>query len=316
MAKADQPHHFTNASNAWAAAGALEPTSALSRSQREPITTWSRPATRGLRRPIQGAAARKRLLTTRHPDWARRGGAGRGLIGRAGEEAVDTAMREAPDISGVWSTRSLLGVGLLGEVDNSAFYVDTSGPNPTVVTLVVEVKKHAVVELPRRPGGASLPGQGRPPPTRAPRGAHPAGLHRPTMPLHALTAGRAARFPPTWVRNQFVLADSDLPQSTLDEVAADLGYGDLRVGNTRPTVTGASSPPPSRPEPWPTPSAGVLTTSSTSRAIWSSNGLKTPINSRGPTPERTIAGTSLRRSGSTPDQDRVSRHGIPIDSAL
>ncbi len=50
-------------------------------------------------------------------------------------------MRQAPDISRVsGSTRSLLGVGLLGEVDNSGFYVDTSGPNPTVVTLVVEVK--------------------------------------------------------------------------------------------------------------------------------------------------------------------------------
>ncbi|HSH62096.1 MAG TPA: hypothetical protein VK988_21100 [Acidimicrobiales bacterium] len=227
------PHHFTNARKALAAAGALEPTSAPSRSHPEPITTWSRPPSRGLRRLIQGAAARKRLLTARHAGWARRGGAGRGLIGRAGEDAVDTAMREAPDISSVsGSTTSLLGVELLGEVDNSAFYVDTTGLNPTAVILVVEVKNTRSWYYPDDPAVLRF----------LAKAAH-LQHKRPEAFVLPVFIGRQCHFTlwqlgkqhgflPTWVRNQLVLADSDLAQPSLDEVAAGLGYRDLRLGNT------------------------------------------------------------------------------------
>lgn len=105
------PHHFTNARSQLAISGVIESTSASTRSHPGPIITWSRPATRGIGRRIANAAARKRLLTARHAGWAQRGGAGRGLIGRAGEDAVATAMIEASNISHVsGSTAALSGV--------------------------------------------------------------------------------------------------------------------------------------------------------------------------------------------------------------
>ncbi len=82
------PHHLTNARNALAAAGGIESTSAPTRSHPDPIITWSRPPTHGIQRLILDTAARKRLLTARHAGWGKRGGAGRGLIGRADIDAI------------------------------------------------------------------------------------------------------------------------------------------------------------------------------------------------------------------------------------
>ncbi len=102
------------------------------RSHPEPITTWLRIPTRGIGRLILAAASCKRLLTARHNGWALRGGAGRGLIGRAGEDAVHAAMIDQrshlTQVSG--STSQLLGVPLIGELDNSAYYVDDSDGSP------------------------------------------------------------------------------------------------------------------------------------------------------------------------------------------
>ena len=229
------PHHFTNARHELAAAGDIEPTSASTRSHPDPIVTWSRPATRGIGRSIQSAAARKRLLTARHAGWARRGGAGRGLIGRAGEDAVATAMAEDANISHVsGSTATLFGVPLLGELDNSGFYVDASGPAPTVVTLMVEIKNtrswyyaedDAVLRFLAKAAHFQR--------ERPEQLVLPVFICRQHQ-FKLWELGERHGFLPAKVVNQLVLADSDLDQDSLNEVVNELGYGDLRLGN-RPT---------------------------------------------------------------------------------
>lgn len=226
------PHHFTNARNELAAAGDIEPTSAPTRSHADPITTWSLPPVRGIGRHILSAAARKRLLTARHAGWAQRGGAGRGLIGRAGEDAVATAMADAPNISHVsGSTTTLLGVPLLGELDNSGFYVDTSGPVPTVVTLMVEIKNTRSwfyaddVAVLRFLAKAAQFQHNRPELL-----VLPVFICRQVQ-YQLWERGEQHGFLPARVLNQLVLPDSDLTQDSLNEVANELGYGDLRLGN-------------------------------------------------------------------------------------
>lgn len=226
------PHHFTNARAELALTGDIEPTSAPTRSHSDPITTWARPATRGIGRLIHSAAARKRLLTARHAGWAQRGGAGRGLIGRAGEDAVAAAMAEASDISHIsGSTTELLGVPLVGELDNSGFYVDTTGATPTAITLMVEVKNTRswyYADDPATRGFLS-------------KAAHlqqerPEALILPVFICRQFQyklweLGQRHGFLPAKVINQLVLGDSDLNQQSLSEVANELGYGDLRLGN-------------------------------------------------------------------------------------
>lgn len=226
------PHHFTNARAALLAAGKIEPTSLPTRSHPDPIITWSRPPVRGLLRSTAASAARKRLLTARHAGWAHRGGAGRGLIGRAGEDAVHTAMTEPASqltrVSG--STGELLGVQLLGELDNSAFYVDTAGGTPTAITVMVEVKntrawyyadhedvlrvlaKAADLQL-QRPGVLILP---------------LFICRRVQFTLWEL--GKSHGFLPARVEQQLVLPDSELDQAVLNEVVDGLGFKDLRLG--------------------------------------------------------------------------------------
>lgn len=225
------PHHFTNARVDLADTGDIEPASAPTRSHLDPIITWSRPPTRGNRRRILSAAARKRLLTARHAGWARRGGAGRGLIGRAGEDAVHTAMTEAPNISQVsGSTNELLDISLPGELDNSAFYVDLT-TTPTAITIMVEVKNTRSwyyaddVAVLRFLAKASHVQQERPEAL-----VLPVFICR-QFQYKLWELGERHGFLPAKVENQLVQRDSDLSQESINQVANELGYGDLRLGN-------------------------------------------------------------------------------------
>ena len=227
------PHHFTNARTALFAAGEIEPTSLPTRSHADPITTWSRVPVRGLRRSIEAAAARKRLLTARHAGWAHRGGAGRGLIGKAGEDAVHAAMTDPSSqlarVSG--STSELLGIPLLGEVDDSAFYVDVDNGTPTAITVMVEVKNARSWYYADHPDlhrflskAAHLQAQ-RPDilifPIFVCRRVH----------FKLWELGESQGFLPARVLQQLVLPDSELDQDVLSEVIDGLGFQDLRLGN-------------------------------------------------------------------------------------
>lgn len=143
-----------------------------------------------------------------------------------------TAMAEAPDISHVsGSTTSLLGVPLLGELDNSGFYVDTTGPTPAPITLAVEVKNtrswyyaddDAVLRFLAK--AADL------------QRARPDVLILPVFICRQYQyklweLGEQHGFLPAKVVNQLVLPDTDLDQGSLNEVTGELGYGDLRLGN-------------------------------------------------------------------------------------
>lgn len=64
--------------------------------ERRVIETVHRPVVRGNRRPIEAAAARKRLLHTRYLTWASGSqGSGAGVIGPALEDVVNRSLREA-----------------------------------------------------------------------------------------------------------------------------------------------------------------------------------------------------------------------------
>jgi len=142
-----QPHYLTNARNELHNEGAIESVTEWTRSHPNPITTWSLPPIRGRKRLIENAAARKRLLTARHNGWSERGGDGRGLLGRAGENALSHALAAAgsPLAGATGSTTNVLGVDLdttgLGEIDNTAFYIDqTNRSAPQLIQVLFEVK--------------------------------------------------------------------------------------------------------------------------------------------------------------------------------
>jgi len=227
------PHHFVNARRTLFAIGEIEPTTAPTRSHPEPIITWSRVPTRGIVGLIQAAAARKRLLTARHAGWAERGGAGHGLIGRAGEDAVHAAMTaptsKMSQVSG--STAQLLGVPLIGELDNSAFYVDASDGTPVAITVMVEVKNtrswhyaEDIAVLLFLAKAAHLQHQ------------RPGALILPVFVCRQVQyklweLGEIHGFLPAMVEQQLVLPDPDLDQDVLNEVLNGLGYQDLKLGN-------------------------------------------------------------------------------------
>jgi hypothetical protein len=230
------PHWFVNARNALLAEGAIETTSEPSRGHPEPITTWHLPKVRGRSRSIEDTSRRKRLLTARHAGWSHRGGAGKGLIGKAGENALDTALRNpqspATEVSG--STNSVLGFDMqpVGEVDNTAFFVDTSDPaRPKLVQAVFEVKntrqwyyeddedvekfllKAAIIQR-ERPDQLILP----------------VFVCR-RVQYKLWEAGQNIGFLPARVENQLVLPDHELTPESLAEVRTELGFGDLILGD-------------------------------------------------------------------------------------
>lgn len=232
------PHHFVNARRHLQGIGTIEPTAAPTTSHPDPILTWSRPATYGLGRKIRSAASRKRLLTARHNGWASRGGAGIGLIGRAGEEALDAALRHPESVlTGVTgSTRDILGIDP-GEVDNSAYFIDTSDKGtPKLVVVMFEVKntrqwyytdsaESATADVGRFLSKAAQVQAERPDQAILPvfvgRKIHP----------KLWEVGEEHGFLPTWVDQQLVLPDYELTQEVLDEVRHDLGYDDLFLGS-------------------------------------------------------------------------------------
>ena len=231
------PHHFTNARNELRDEGVIERTTAVTRGHDAiPVPTWSRVPARGLRRNIEGAAARKRLLTARHAGWSRRGGNNLGLVGRAGENATHAALSDpACPLIPTGSTNNVLGVDLLGEIDNSGFYVDTSEPShPVAIAVLVEVKNtrshyyEDAADVRRFLAKAAHLQAERPDAF-----IFPLFICRWT---HVTLWNRGERdgFLPAFVRSQLVLPDKDLDQDSLNEVSMGLGFEDL-VLSDRPT---------------------------------------------------------------------------------
>jgi hypothetical protein len=228
------PHHLTNARGSLLASGDIEPTTAPSRNG-QPVTTWSLATVARRKRRIEAAAARKRLLAVRHDGWAKRGGNGHGLIGRAGEDATTAAMHDPGSaltkVTG--STSHVLGVDLIGEIDGSGYYVDISDPsNPAVVTVLVEVKNKRSWMYPDTDDVTGF----------LAKAAHLQGERPDQLILPLLVArqrnymlweeGQNAGFLAGTVSNQLVLPDHELTSTSLAEVREELGYADLILGNT------------------------------------------------------------------------------------
>ena len=200
-------------------------------------------------------AARKRLLTARHDGWARRGGAGRGLIGAAGE----IAMRHALDATGRFaplhhSVTTVLGIDLAtyGEVDFVCGYYDTSDEeDPVAVTVIIEVKNtrgwhYASDTDDAKPGLHREEGELR-------RFLRKAAIVQEQRP-HALICpvvivrkanitlvrlGQSAGFLVASTEAQVVLADHAIMEAShhFDEVRNELGYHDLRLLDPPARVT-------------------------------------------------------------------------------
>lgn len=229
------PHWFVNARRDLAEEGLITSTALPTRSHPGPITTWHRPLERPRTRLITDASQRKRLLTARHNGWSQRGGSGIGLIGRAGELALDAALRNSSaNITGVTgSAHQVLGVDLrdIGEIDNSAFYVDTSDPSsPVTVQLLFEVKNTRQHYYPKDDDLRLFLRK-----AAIVQEARPAQLVLPVFVCrrrhYTLWAqGEAMGFLPVQVYEQLVLPDNELTPASFEEVRQGLGYGDLRLG--------------------------------------------------------------------------------------
>lgn len=228
------PHHLTTARNELHAEGLIEPRAAPTRSHATPIATWSPANTRGRSRRIEDAAARKRLLTARHAGWARRGGAGRGLIGAAGEAAALAAFQN-PDsqINQIRvSVHELLDVRLTGELDLAGYFIDvaTDPSHPAVILVMVEVKNTRGWYYPEDPELLRF----------LAKAAHlqaerPGALILPVFLCRRFQytlweRGAQHGFLPAQVESQLVLSDNELDQNSLNEVAVGLGFADLRLG--------------------------------------------------------------------------------------
>jgi hypothetical protein len=181
------------------------------------------------------AAQRKRLLTARHNGWSQRGGNGLGLIGRAGENALDQALRhpDCPLQGPLGSTRTLLDVELLGEIDNHGYLVDLTDPSdPTAITVMFEVKNRrqhyyaADAAVLRFLANAAHLQHERPDRLIFP--VFVCRRYQYTLWNH----GKQHGYLPVTVANQLVLGDHELDQASLEEVRTGLGYSDLRLGDT------------------------------------------------------------------------------------
>lgn len=226
------PHHFQSARQRLLEEGIIEVEHRGTRSHPGLIATWSRVPEYGLKRKIDDAAARKRLLTARHSGWAHRGGSGRGLIGRAGENATVAAMRQSPFLSSVTdSSVELLGVPLLGEIDATAMMIDLTSDNPTPIVLLVEVKNRRSWfyagddEVVRFLAKAARFQADRPD-----LNVLPIFVAR-RIQVTLWRQGEREGFLPARVEVQNVLADKRLDQQKMDEVSQGLGYSDLRLGD-------------------------------------------------------------------------------------
>jgi hypothetical protein len=234
-----EPHVLTTTRAQLSQADTIIPTTAVTKGVGDPVTTWSLQPRRGLLGKIEDAAQRKRLLTSRHNGWSRRGGGGRGLIGRAGEDALAQALASPRSLLSrpTGSTTQVLGVDIshLGEIDNSAIYIDDANPaDPALISVVFEVKntrswyynndpavmwflrKAAVIQA-ARPGQLILP----------------VFLCR-RWQWKLWEQGETEGFLPAQVNRQLVLADSELTEEAFEEVRIELGYDDMILDN-RPT---------------------------------------------------------------------------------
>lgn len=135
------PHHLTTARHTLEAEGRIMPTTAPAKSkdhEGEPhqVTTWSPPPAYGVKTAIEKAADRKRALMARWLSWGTRH-----LLGHAGESALAVALEHTGELTqSSGSTQVVLGVDV-GEVDNTAVFVDRSEPTQlTAIQVMFEVK--------------------------------------------------------------------------------------------------------------------------------------------------------------------------------
>lgn len=237
------PHHLGTARQALLIGGQIVPSIARTRGGGSTpgidVTTWSL-AHIARTRAVATEAARKRLLTARHDGWARRGGARRGLIGAAGEEAMHQALLHAGCYANVrHSTHDALGVDLrkLGEVDLTAGLYDDSDPaTPVAITLMVEVKntRHWHYDDSARDTDGDLRRFLRKAATV--QKARPGALVCPVVVVRKaqqtlIDFGIQAGFVVASTERQLVLPDHDILRAPehFDQVRDELGYADLRL---------------------------------------------------------------------------------------
>lgn len=198
------------------------------------FATWHRRDVKGRSTAIARAAARKRLLAARHDSWSRSTDRHpKGLIGRAGEEALRRTLEEDDHFTTIRQDPSqALGTETRGPVDFSAYLVSEEADRPTVHTALFEMKNQRQWFFPIDPD-----------------------LHRflykaaqvqvdnpdqPTIPVFvsarrqywAWELGRILGCYMVQYGAQFVLDASEVDRDRFREVYDELGYSDLVLGTT------------------------------------------------------------------------------------
>ncbi|MEQ1698591.1 MAG: hypothetical protein ABMA25_00695, partial [Ilumatobacteraceae bacterium] len=231
-----QPHLLTTAVQELVAEGIIQRTTETTRggnnNQGVEVTTLSL-ASPPSKRAVEAAAARKRILTSRHNGWATRN-----LIGRPGEEAMVQALHEAGCFAAIQQNiTEMFGARLVGEIDCSCVHVDTTD-GLTPVLILGEVKNtrewyyddsinegNALRRLLRK--AAAL------------QWSNPNVLIAPLFILRhghqtLVRTGERDGFMVASTHVQLIKSDTKLDKANFEEVRDELGYLDMRldVGTT------------------------------------------------------------------------------------
>lgn len=199
------------------------------------IETWHRLDQKRRTTRIENAAARKRLLTTRHWSWAQSSARyPKGLIGAAGENALVGVVTDSDLFSGIRrDATTALGRTLDGgSVDVLCYLTTEVKGRPKVFTTLIEVKNRRQWYYPSHPDlhrflykAAQL------------QAAEP---NEPILPVFAsarrhhftLRLGRLLGLYAVQYQAQFVLDRSEVDHGHFAQVTRDLGYSDLILGDS------------------------------------------------------------------------------------
>lgn len=227
------PDFLSAARRSLAEDGLLDSARQSTRGGRQ-IETWSRTDQQRRATRIEQAAARKRILTTRHWSWAKSSKRyPKGLIGAAGEDALINVITQSDLFSGInRDANSALGQTLEGGSVDALCYLTTEvDARPKAFTTLIEVKNRRQWYYPSNPDlhrflyKAARLQQAEP--------------NEPILPVFVssrrhyftLVLGRLLGMYAVQYQAQFVLDRSEVDHDHFAQVSRDLGYADLVLGD-------------------------------------------------------------------------------------
>ena len=232
------PDILTEARRELADEGLIHGTSQPTRGGRA-IETWSRSDTKGKSTAVDRAAARKRLLTTRHISWSEGNPRNpKGLIGRAGEDVLHSLLSASDPYTNIQGdSEHVLDTPLVGgSVDAACFITVDSAGHPDAMTAIMEIKNQrqwyyrSNPALHRFLAKAAHLQIANPDSSLVPVFIS-CWRHNSTFQLARLLGFYAIAY-----RVQYVLDRAEIDPKLFSEVVTELGYDDLRRG-TEPNTS-------------------------------------------------------------------------------